>query len=65
MTMEKMRLFIYRAISNPVYICQTEEDPILKAFELSTELSKEATFDKEFFPDYKALSKVSEILLFT
>lgn len=50
---------MYRAISNPIYICQTEEDPILKAFQLSAELSKEASFDKEFYPDYKALSSVS------
>ena len=57
-----MRLFIYSAISNPIYLCQTEEDPILKAFQLSAELSKEASFDKEFYPDYKALSNVSEIL---
>lgn len=63
LTMERMRLFIYRAVSNPAYICQTEEDPILKAFELSAELNREATFDKEFYPNYKALSKVSESLL--
>ncbi|XP_011062977.1 PREDICTED: short transient receptor potential channel 4-like [Acromyrmex echinatior] len=55
-TLEKMRLFIYSAISNPIYLCQTEEDPILKAFQLSAEFSKEASFDKEFYPDYKALS---------
>lgn len=54
---------MYRAISNPTYICQTEEDPILKAFELSDELSREGTFDKEFYPEYKALAKVSEFLL--
>lgn len=59
LTIEKMRLFLYSAVSNPVYICQTEEDPILQAFELSAELSREASFDKEFYPDYKALSKVS------
>jgi len=53
---------MYKAISNPIYICQTEDDPILKAFVLSAELSKEASFDKEFYPDYKALSHVSEIL---
>lgn len=53
---------MYRAVSNPAYICQTEEDPILRAFELSAELSREASFDKEFYPDYKALSSVSEIL---
>ncbi|KAM0727282.1 Short transient receptor potential channel 5 [Formica fusca] len=56
LTIEKMRLFLYNAISNPVYICQTEEDPILRAFELSAELSREASFDREFYPDYKALS---------
>ncbi|KMQ97082.1 short transient receptor potential channel 5-like protein [Lasius niger] len=56
LTIEKMRLFMYSAVSNPVYICQTEEDPILRAFELSAELSREASFDKEFYPDYKALS---------
>lgn len=62
--MERMRLYMYKAVSNPAYICQTENDPILKAFELSAELNREASFDKEFYPDYKALSKVSEILLF-
>ncbi|XP_014479025.1 PREDICTED: short transient receptor potential channel 4-like [Dinoponera quadriceps] len=56
LTMERMRLFMYRAVSNPAYICQTETDPILKAFELSAELNREATFDKEFYPDYKELS---------
>jgi len=64
LTMEKMRLFLYRAVSNPAFICQTEKDPILKAFQLSAELNKEATFDKEFYPDYKELSNVSEILLY-
>jgi len=62
LTMEKMRLFLYRAVSNPAFIVQTEEDPILKAFQLSDELKREATFDKEFYPDYIALSDVSEIL---
>lgn len=62
--MEKMRLFVYKAVSNPAYICQTEEDPILRAFELSAELNREASFDREFYPDYKALSSVSKILFF-
>jgi len=64
LTMEKMRLFMYKAVSNPAFICQTEEDPILKAFQLSAELKREAKFDKEFFPYYIALSDVSEILLY-
>lgn len=51
---------MYRAVSNPAYICQTEEDPILKAFELSVELDRVASFDKEFYFDYKALSRVSK-----
>lgn len=50
---------MYRAISNPIYICQTEEDPILKAFQLSAEFNKEALLDREFYPDYKALAYVS------
>lgn len=53
---------MYKAVSNPAYICQTENDPILKAFELSIELNREATFDKEFYLDYKALSKVSIVI---
>ncbi|XP_029161945.1 short transient receptor potential channel 5-like [Nylanderia fulva] len=57
LTIEKMRLFLYNAVSNPIYICQTEEDPILRAFELSVELSKVASFVREFYPDYKALSR--------
>ncbi|XP_070524883.1 short transient receptor potential channel 4 isoform X1 [Cardiocondyla obscurior] len=53
---ENIRLFMYKAISNPSYICQTEDDPILKAFLLSAELDNAAEFDKEFYPAYKALS---------
>lgn len=53
-----MRLFTYRAITNPAYICQTVDDPILEAFNLSYELSQAASFDKEFYHEYKALSEV-------
>lgn len=32
------RINSYKALSNPVYIALTSDDPILTAFELSTEL---------------------------
>ncbi|XP_076229482.1 short transient receptor potential channel 4 [Nomia melanderi] len=57
LTIEKMRLFTYKAITNPAYICQTVDDPILEAFNLSYELSQAANFDKEFYHEYKGLSE--------
>ncbi len=33
------RLRTYEAISSPEYICQTSKDPILTAFELSSEFN--------------------------
>lgn len=37
---EKRRLNLYHAVTNPAYICQTSDDPILTAFKLSHELKK-------------------------
>ena len=54
-----MRLLAYKAVANPAYICQTVEDPIMEAFNLSYELDKAASFDREFYYDYKHLSEVS------
>ncbi|XP_043259303.1 short transient receptor potential channel 4-like [Colletes gigas] len=56
LAIEKMRLLMYKAITNPAYICQTVEDPILEAFNLSYELNKAASFNKEFYHEYKTLS---------
>ncbi|XP_053976585.1 short transient receptor potential channel 4-like [Hylaeus volcanicus] len=57
LAIEKMRLFMYKANVNPAYICQTVDDPILEAFNLSYELSKAASFDRQFYHEYKSLSK--------
>ncbi|CAK9824240.1 Transient-receptor-potential-like protein [Anthophora retusa] len=57
LTVERMRLFAYQAITNPAYICQTVDDPILEAFNLSYELIMAASFDKEFYHDYIGLAK--------
>ncbi|KAG7190878.1 hypothetical protein KM043_006939 [Ampulex compressa] len=53
---EKTRLFLYKAVANPAYICQTVDDPILEAFNLSYELDKAASCDREFYNEYKELS---------
>ncbi|XP_076375592.1 LOW QUALITY PROTEIN: short transient receptor potential channel 4 [Megalopta genalis] len=61
LTIEKMRLFTYSAITNPAYICQTVDDPILEAFNISYELKEAANSNKEFHHEYKGLAKsVSE-----
>nr|XP_012142621.1 PREDICTED: short transient receptor potential channel 3-like [Megachile rotundata] len=52
-----MRLFAYKAITNPAYICQTVDDPILQAFNLAHELKQAASFDREFYHEYKRLSE--------
>ncbi|XP_078032808.1 short transient receptor potential channel 4 [Augochlora pura] len=57
LTIEKMRLFTYSAITNPAYICQTVDDPILEAFNMSYELNEAANLNKEFHHEYKGLSK--------
>ncbi|XP_017796288.1 PREDICTED: short transient receptor potential channel 4-like [Habropoda laboriosa] len=57
LTIERMRLYAYKAITNPAYICQTVDDPILEAFNLSYELIMAASFDKEFYHDYLGLAK--------
>ncbi|XP_017762000.1 PREDICTED: short transient receptor potential channel 4-like [Eufriesea mexicana] len=57
LTAEKMRIFSYKAISNPAYICQTVDDPIMEAFNLSYELRQAASFDREFYYDYKNLAE--------
>ncbi|XP_076301374.1 LOW QUALITY PROTEIN: short transient receptor potential channel 4 [Lasioglossum baleicum] len=58
LTIEKMRLFTYKAITNPAYICQTVDDPILEAFNISYELKEAANWNKEFYHEYKHLSQV-------
>lgn len=53
-----MRIFIYKAVTNPAFICQTVDDPILEAFNLSYELRNAANFDREFYYEYRSLSEV-------
>ncbi|XP_061938714.1 short transient receptor potential channel 4-like [Apis cerana] len=57
LTTEKMRIFIYKAVTNPAFICQTVDDPILEAFNLSYELRNAANFDREFYYEYRSLSE--------
>ncbi|XP_076759027.1 short transient receptor potential channel 5 [Xylocopa sonorina] len=57
LTIVQKRLLGYKAITNPAYICQTVDDPILEAFNLSYELNMAATFDREFYYQYKHLAK--------
>ncbi|KAK1136923.1 hypothetical protein K0M31_001455 [Melipona bicolor] len=57
LTIEKMRLFIYKAVANPAFMCQTVDDPILEAFNLSSELKKAGTFVREFYYEYKRLAE--------
>ncbi|XP_051170888.1 short transient receptor potential channel 4-like isoform X2 [Leptopilina boulardi] len=57
LTVQKMRFSLYEAVSNPAFICQTSDDPILEAFLLSRELNASAHFEKEYFYFYKSLAK--------
>ncbi|KAJ7377664.1 hypothetical protein OS493_027742 [Desmophyllum pertusum] len=50
------RLDIYRAMSNPMWISLTENDPFLTAFKLSKNLKCSAKQEDEFERDYLALS---------
>ncbi|GFU00247.1 short transient receptor potential channel 3 [Nephila pilipes] len=47
-SLSRMRLNAYKAISNPTYICQATDDPILYSFLLDNELMKSALMNKEF-----------------
>ncbi|XP_021917483.1 transient-receptor-potential-like protein [Zootermopsis nevadensis] len=50
-------LDVYRAITNPTYICQNSTDQILTAFELNKELMDYASTDLELRPTYLDLAK--------
>ena len=54
---ETLRLNLYRAVTNPSYICHSTHDPILTAFELSRELSDCARMVPEFKAAYQELSQ--------
>ena len=56
-----MRLFTYKAITNPAFMCQTVDDPILEAFNLSIELKETGTFVREFYYEYTRLAEVASI----
>lgn len=53
------RLTLYRAISNPAYICHTSDDLILTSFELSHELELCASAYPEFRSAYTKLSETT------
>ncbi|XP_042369760.1 short transient receptor potential channel 1-like, partial [Plectropomus leopardus] len=51
------RLDIYRCLASPSLIMLTEEDPILRAFELSADLKELSLVEVEFRNDYEELAK--------
>ncbi|TRY58497.1 hypothetical protein DNTS_004914 [Danionella cerebrum] len=53
----RFRLDIYRCLSSPSLIMLTEEDPILRAFELSADLKELSLVEVEFRNDYEELAK--------
>ncbi|KAF7285240.1 hypothetical protein GWI33_011561 [Rhynchophorus ferrugineus] len=53
---ESLRLNLYRAVSNPAYICHSASDPILVAFQLSQELNECSMLVPEFRVAYSELS---------
>ncbi|XP_011487277.1 short transient receptor potential channel 1 isoform X2 [Oryzias latipes] len=52
----RFRLDIYRCLASPALIMLTEEDPILRAFELSTDLKELSLVEVEFRNDYEELA---------
>ncbi|XP_058478666.1 short transient receptor potential channel 1 [Solea solea] len=53
----RFRLDIYRCLASPSLIMLTEEDPILRAFELSADLRELSLVEVEFRNDYEELAK--------
>ncbi|KAJ8940174.1 hypothetical protein NQ318_019383 [Aromia moschata] len=53
---ESLKLNLYRAVSNPAYICYSTHDPILAAFHLSQELKECSFLIAEFRQAYAELS---------
>ncbi|KAM9713075.1 short transient receptor potential channel 1 [Menidia menidia] len=53
----RFRLDIYRCLASPSLIMLTEEDPILRAFELSTDLRELSLVEVEFRNDYEELAQ--------
>uniref|UniRef100_A0A2K6K210 Transient receptor potential cation channel subfamily C member 1 n=1 Tax=Rhinopithecus bieti TaxID=61621 RepID=A0A2K6K210_RHIBE len=51
------RLDIYRCLASPALIMLTEEDPILRAFELSADLKELSLVEVEFRNDYEELAR--------
>ncbi|KAB0797819.1 hypothetical protein PPYR_08812 [Photinus pyralis] len=54
---ETYRLNLYRAVTNPAYICHSSADPILTAFQLSYELRRCAKLVIEFRAAYDELAE--------
>lgn len=53
---ETLRLNLYRAVSNPAYICHATNDPILMAFMLAKEMEDCADYIPEFRAAYQELA---------
>ncbi|XP_014251962.1 short transient receptor potential channel 5-like isoform X1 [Cimex lectularius] len=56
-TVANSKLHVYSALSNPVYICQMANDPILAAFKLSKELKTAGLMDMVNKVKYYKLAK--------
>uniref|UniRef100_A0AAY4BR52 Transient receptor ion channel domain-containing protein n=1 Tax=Denticeps clupeoides TaxID=299321 RepID=A0AAY4BR52_9TELE len=52
----RSRINAYKGLASPAYLCLSNEDPVLAALELSSELASLANIEKEFKNDYKRLS---------
>uniref|UniRef100_UPI00358DE07F short transient receptor potential channel 1 n=1 Tax=Myxine glutinosa TaxID=7769 RepID=UPI00358DE07F len=52
----RFRLDIYRALASPALVMLTEEDPILRAFELSADLRELSLVEVEFRSEYEGLA---------
>ncbi|KAJ8973595.1 hypothetical protein NQ317_010032 [Molorchus minor] len=53
---ESLKLNLYRAVSNPAYICYSTHDPILAAFHLSQEMKECSDLIAEFRQAYAELN---------
>lgn len=58
----RFRLDIYRCLASPSLIMLTEEDPILRAFELSTDLKELSLVEVEFRYDCHLLLRIQSVM---
>lgn len=52
-----MKINLYKAVASPMYLFQTSNDPILRAFQLTGELQASARMFPQFKKEYEELWK--------